>query len=61
MRREGKEISYLDDLWVDRNLTINGCWQKKGDVQGIMATGNASNRLIIVHIRSEKGFLAWGC
>jgi hypothetical protein len=58
MRRDGKEIFYLDGSWVDSNLTFNRCWQKKGDVQGIMATGNASNSLIIVHIGSEKGFLA---
>jgi hypothetical protein len=58
MRRDEKEILYLNELWVDSNLTYNRCWQKKGDVQGIMATGNGSNRLIIVHIGSEKGFLA---
>jgi hypothetical protein len=58
MRRDGKELFHLDESWVDSNPTFNRCWQKKGDVQGIMATGNASNRLIIVHIASEKGFLA---
>jgi hypothetical protein len=60
MRRDGKEILYLDESWVKSNLTFNRCWQKKGDVQGITATGNASNRLIIVHIGSEKGFIAEG-
>jgi hypothetical protein len=60
MRHDGKGIFYLDESGVNSNLTFNRCWQKKGDVQGIMATGNASNRLIIVRIGSEKGFLAGG-
>jgi hypothetical protein len=61
MRRDGEEIFSFEDSWVDSNLTFNRCWQKIGDVQDIMATGNASNRLIIVHIVSEKVFLAKGC
>jgi hypothetical protein len=60
MKRFGKEIFYLDESWVDSNPTFNRCWQKKGDVQGIMATDNACNRLIVVHIGSKKGFLAGG-
>jgi hypothetical protein len=59
MRHDGKRIFYLES-WVNSNMTFNRCWQKKGDVQGIMATSNASNRLIIVHIGSEKSFLAGG-
>ncbi|KAJ4425607.1 hypothetical protein ANN_27803 [Periplaneta americana] len=55
---EGKEIFYLDETWVDNNLTLNRCWQKKGDIEGVMATGNAGNRHIIAHVGSEKGFLA---
>jgi hypothetical protein len=43
--------------WADSNLTFNRCWQKKGGMEDIMATGNASKKVIIVHIGSEKGFL----
>lgn len=60
LRREGKEIFYLDESWLDTNLTVDKCWQKEGDVKGILKWGSASNRLIVVHIGSENGFLENG-
>jgi hypothetical protein len=56
-RTEGREIFYLHESWVDTNLTFQKCWQNKGDVEGVMSTGSATNRLIIVHIVSKNGFL----
>jgi hypothetical protein len=59
-RTEGREIFYLDESWVDTNLTFQKCWQKNGDVEGVMPTGSAANRLIILNMGSKNGFLP-GC
>lgn len=59
LRSEGREVFYLDESWVDSNLTFEKCWQKKNDVKGLVK-GNASKRLIIVHIGSKNGFLEGG-
>lgn len=58
-RSEGQNVFYLDESWVDTNLTFQKCWQRKNDVRGIMK-GNATKRLIIVHIGSRNGFLTGG-
>ncbi|XP_063215599.1 uncharacterized protein LOC134527137 [Bacillus rossius redtenbacheri] len=57
LRKEGHKIFYFDESWIDTNLTMNKCWQKTDSVKGILTPGNASNRLIIVHIGSANGFL----
>ena len=56
LRSEGKPIFYLDETWVDSNLTFRKCWQSD-DVFGICADANAGNRLIIVTAGSRTGFL----
>jgi transposase len=54
--REGREIFYLDETWVDSSLTFKKCWQ--GDeVDGVMTTRITSHRLIVMHIGSSNGFL----
>jgi hypothetical protein len=53
-RTEGREIFYLDESWVDTNLTFQKCWQKKGEVEGVMSTGSAANRLIIFNTFFEE-------
>lgn len=59
LREEGKPIFFLDETWVDTNLTFRKSWQSES-VFGVVETGNASSRLIVVHIGSADGFLA-GC
>ncbi|KAJ4447175.1 hypothetical protein ANN_09176 [Periplaneta americana] len=59
LREEGKPILYLDETWVDTNLTFRKCWQHK-DVTGVLTTVNASNRLIVVHLGGINGFVE-GC
>ena len=46
LRNEGKPVFYLDETWVDSNLTFRKCWQSD-DVFRVCADGNAGNRLII--------------
>jgi hypothetical protein len=33
LRSEGRQIFYLDERWVDSNLTFKKCWQSE-DVKG---------------------------
>jgi hypothetical protein len=59
LREMGKPILYLDETWVDANLTFRKCWQNK-EVVGITTNVNASNRLIVVHLGGSGGFVE-GC
>jgi hypothetical protein len=58
-RADGKMLLYLDEFWIDSNLTLQKCLQKKGDVKGTI-TRNGLKRCIIVHIGLENGFLPVG-
>jgi hypothetical protein len=55
-RETGKPILYLDETWVDANLTFRKCWLNK-EVVGITTNVNSSNRLIIVHLGGSGGLL----
>jgi hypothetical protein len=56
LRSEGRRIFYLDESWVDSNLTFKKCWQSE-EVKGLCTDGNAGKRLIMVHAGSHAGFL----
>lgn len=56
LRAENRTIYYLDETWVDSNLTFKKCWQGK-DVKGIIAPQSSSHRLIVSGIGSVDGFL----
>jgi hypothetical protein len=56
VRSEGRQIFYLDESWVDSNLTFKKCWQSE-EVKAVGADVNAGKRLIMVHIGSRAGFL----
>jgi hypothetical protein len=53
---EGRQIFYIDESWVDSNLTFKKCWQSE-EVKGVCTDGNARKRLIMVHAGSCAGFL----
>lgn len=55
-RSEGRRVYYLDETWVDANLTFGKCWQAEG-VRGIVTNHSSNNRLIVVSIGSEVGFV----
>lgn len=55
-RKAGRPIVYIDETWVDSNLTFKKCWQDD-TVLGVTANVNAKNRLIVVHAGSSTGFL----
>jgi hypothetical protein len=55
LRYGWSEIFYLDESWVDSNLTFRKCWQDESDV-GVLVDVNAKNRLIILHEGSINGF-----
>lgn len=56
LRNEGRQLFYIDETWVDSNLTFSKCWQSSR-VQGVLSNHSSSNRLIVVSIGSAKGFL----
>ncbi|XP_055941674.1 uncharacterized protein LOC129971722 [Argiope bruennichi] len=55
-RKAGRPIVYIDETWVDSNLTFKKCWQDD-TVLGATANVNSKNRLIVVHAGSSTGFL----
>lgn len=58
-RDKNVSIFYLDETWVDGNLTFRKCW-RNNEVDGVLPELNSSNRLIVVDIGSEDGFLPGG-
>lgn len=58
-KQDCRPIFYLDDTWVDTNLTFRKCWQNKKSVkEGTNA--DESEKVHIVHIGGSNGFLD-GC
>lgn len=55
-RRESRQIIYIDESWVDANLTFRKCWQSESE-PGVITDTSSSNRLIIAHAGSEDGFV----
>ncbi|XP_055946985.1 uncharacterized protein LOC129980628 [Argiope bruennichi] len=55
-RKAGRAIVYIDETWVDSNLTFKKCSQDD-TVLGATANVNSKNRLIVVHAGSSTGFL----
>jgi hypothetical protein len=55
-REDGKGIFYVDDNWIDSNITFIKCWQEETEF-GIQKNYNAGNRLILLYAGSENGFL----
>ena len=53
-RQAGREIIYLDESWIDSNLTFRKCWQHS-DEFGAYSDTNSSNRLIVLLAGSENG------
>ncbi|RVE43393.1 hypothetical protein evm_011978 [Chilo suppressalis] len=67
-REEGRPIYYLDETWVNAGHTVIKVWEDttvKSVIQAFLeglSTGaknptSKGNRLIVIHIRNEKGFL----
>lgn len=51
LHSEDNEIFYLDESWVDSNLTFKRCWQSE-EVAGVCSDGNVAKRLIIINVGS---------
>jgi hypothetical protein len=51
-REKLKDMFFIDETWVDSNLTYRKCWQGPG-IRGVMDTVSGSNRHIVVHIGSK--------
>ena len=55
-RELNRPLIFIDETWVDNNLTVRKCWQSESQ-PGVLSKTNSSNRLIVVHAGSENGFL----
>jgi hypothetical protein len=55
-RAENRPIIYIDESWIDNNLTFNKCWQSEKQ-PGTLTNTSSTNRLILVHAGSENGFI----
>jgi hypothetical protein len=53
---KGHPIFYIDESWVDSNLTCRKCWQNE-EVMGVQGNVNSGNRLIMLHVGGINGFL----
>lgn len=59
LRKTCNNIFYLDETWVDSNISVQKCWQSS-DVFGVQNNYSAGNRLILLHAGSKAGFLNGG-
>ncbi|XP_050302718.1 uncharacterized protein LOC126740645 [Anthonomus grandis grandis] len=59
-RQEKRNIVYLDETWVDNDLTFKKCWQSY-TVSGVISNIGSTGRLIIVHAGSVNGFVDNAC
>ena len=55
-RSQGSDIIYMDETWVDNNLTFGKCWQSD-DILGVVTNTSSSNRIIVVQAGSKNGFI----
>lgn len=55
-RHEKMNIFYIDETWVDNNLTFGKCWISN-EVHGVLTNTSSSNRVIVVSAGSKDGFL----
>ncbi|KAF8782117.1 hypothetical protein HNY73_012444 [Argiope bruennichi] len=55
-RKSKCQIVFIDETWVDSNLTFRKCWQSD-TISGAEINVNSKNRLIIVHAGSSTGFI----
>lgn len=52
----GKKTIYIDETWLDNDITVNKCWQNE-QVFGVTSNMRSSGRLIVVHVGSVTGFV----
>ncbi|XP_046145849.1 uncharacterized protein LOC123989194 [Osmia bicornis bicornis] len=55
-RRQGKNVIYLDETWVDNTLSFSKCWQSNEEI-GVLKNNSSSHRYIIVHAGGEGEFV----
>lgn len=55
-RSNNRCIVYIDETWIDSNLTFGKCWQDD-KMTGVKVDINSKNRLIVVHAGSSNGFI----
>lgn len=55
-RQDDQNIFFLDETWIDNNLTFKKCWRNEM-IDAVLTDTSSTNRLILVHAGSRGGFL----
>ena len=55
-RRQGLNIVYMDETWIDTSYTAKYCWQSDNEA-GIHEPISRGQRLIVVHAGGKSGFV----
>ncbi|XP_063539476.1 uncharacterized protein LOC134748611 [Cydia strobilella] len=55
-RESDRQIFFLDETWIDNNLTFKKCW-RDDNINANITDKSSSNQLILVHAGSSSGFL----
>ena len=55
-RSNDRCIVYIDETWIDSNLTFQKCWQDD-KMTGVQVDVNSKNRLIVVHAGTANRFI----
>lgn len=55
-RAEDRNIIYIDETWVNNDLTVKNCWQS-AEVFGVSSSISSTGRFIVVHAGSSRGFV----
>ena len=55
-RREGKNIIYVDETYVQQSHSVQSCWQSEEE-PGVLTKIGTDQRLIIVHGGGHEGFV----
>ena len=56
-RKTGRPIIFLDETWVNVNLTREKMWIIKDDKEGLRIPIGKGSRIIVVHAGNEAGFV----
>ena len=55
-RKEKRPLVFVDETWIDSNLTVGKCWQSD-EIFGVMKTGAAAQRVTALCAGGDMGFI----
>ncbi|XP_050674221.1 uncharacterized protein LOC126971829 [Leptidea sinapis] len=55
-RQDNRNIFFLDETWIDKNLTFKKCWRNEM-IDTVLTDTSSTYRLILVHAGTRGGFI----